>query len=115
MTVPRVTLAVLAATLVTVAAATAASAQAPVPASAPGRAYGRIVKVEGDSVVVRVRYPGGGEDVTITTDEHTRVLLRGARATLADVRPGMFVQSIPRPAADGRPAHLELQVSVPAL
>jgi hypothetical protein len=65
---------------------------------------GRIVGVEGTNLIVNANLPGGVQEITIATDEKTKVLFgqrwRGVpapaqRGKLEELEPGMLVKVIP--------------------
>ena len=49
---------------------------------------GEVVEVSGSDVMIKTRK---GEDVTIATDENTKVKIDGEDATVSDLQPGMHV------------------------
>jgi len=57
---------------------------------------GVVVKVEGEKLVVKVAPKGGdAKEVTVTTDNKTKVTLDGKKAALGDLKEGMKVKVTP--------------------
>jgi len=57
-------------------------------------AFGSVVKVEGKNLVIKSTAKDKKE-ITVATDEKTRVVIDGKPAKLEDLKPGMKVKAIP--------------------
>jgi hypothetical protein len=79
-----------------------ASAQQP----ATVRVRGAIEKVDGDTVVVKT---ADGADVTVTLTANAQIV-GVVKATLADIKPGLFVGSAAMPQPDGSQKALEVHI-----
>ena len=88
------------------------SAQDATPAEEPVAFTGRVVKVEGDKLTLRVREFTSEREVTVTTDANADVRISGRKAALSDLTPQMFAQVRTRPAQGDKPAYLSVQAGV---
>ena len=70
------------------------------------RIRGTIVKVDGNTVVVK---PASGDDVTLTLTANAAIV-GVVKASLADIKPGSFVGSAAMPQADGSQKALEVHI-----
>ena len=56
---------------------------------------GKVVKVEGDKLVLATGGKKNAKEVTVTTDSNTRVMIEGKAAKLADLKEGQQVNIRP--------------------
>jgi hypothetical protein len=79
------------------------------------RTIGTLIKVDGTNLVIRVRHSNATNDVSVATDPQTEFRVNGPPGRITDLKPGMQVIAMRRPALRGRQGRLNVTATDPEL